>query len=65
MENLSSFRKFLPTFCFFGDEIHIDSQIPYDVDDDVQLVCKYLNALEKEGTNPGWGINKLYYGRFL
>ena len=59
-KNLSTFRKLIPTFCFIGTERHIDSSIPYVVDDDVQLVCKYLWALNEERRRPGWGINKLY-----
>ena len=60
-KNLSSFRNLLPTFYFIGIERHIDSSIPYVVDDDVQLVCKYLWALNEEKRRPGWGIDKLFY----
>ena len=59
-QNLFTFRELIPTFCFIGTERHIDSSIPYVVDDDVQLVCKYLWALNEEKTRPGWGIDKLF-----
>ena len=32
---------------------------PYDVNESVQLVCKYLRAYEHR-SNVKWGINKLY-----
>ena len=59
--NLSTFQELIPTFYFIGTERHIDSSIPYVVDDDVQLVCKYLWALDEEERRPGWGIDKLFY----
>ena len=60
-KNLSSFRNLLPTFYFIGTERHIDSSIPYVIDNDVQLVCKYLWALNEEKRTPGWGIDKLFH----
>ena len=58
--SLSSFRDLVPTFYFIGSEMLIDSSIPYVVDNDVQLVCKYLRALKLEEKKPEEGIDCLY-----
>ncbi|XP_019857334.1 PREDICTED: uncharacterized protein LOC109585637 [Amphimedon queenslandica] len=60
--NLNTFKELLPTFNFIGAPKHISSSWPYKVDDDVQLVCKYLKAYKAEQENPGTreGINKLF-----
>ncbi|XP_019859705.1 PREDICTED: uncharacterized protein LOC109587936, partial [Amphimedon queenslandica] len=60
--NLETFRELLPTFTFVGTLHHIDSSLHYEIDDDVQLVCKYLKAYKYEQENPGTreGINKLF-----
>ena len=50
----------MPTFYFIGSEMLIDSSIPYVVDNDVQLVCKYLRALKLEEKKPEEGIDCLY-----
>ena len=54
-ENLAVFFGEVPVLQLIGSTQLIDSSIPYDVDEDVQLVCKYLKAYE-EGM-----INMLYY----
>ena len=42
------FFQELPILTLFGSRCHIGADVPYDVDGDVQLVCKYLKAY-KEG----------------
>lgn len=34
----------VPIFKLLGTPFYIDSNVPYDVNSDVQLVCKYLHA---------------------
>ena len=51
----------VPALCMLGVPHAIDHNTPYTVNEDVQLVCKYLKAylvyLEKGGQK---GINKVY-----
>ncbi len=54
-EALKQFREEVPTLGLLGKQHLILSEKPYSVDDDVQLVCKYLQAYEG-------GIDRLYYG---
>ena len=65
VENFASFTEQIPLFEFIGKQKLIDSSIPYDIhnDSDVQLVCKYLNALNVEKDHPGKGIDKKFYGQ--
>lgn len=45
--SLESFKNSYPLFELLGDECPIGSELPYDVDYRVQLVCKYLKAKEE------------------
>ena len=53
------FFKELPILELFGSRLHIGVDVPYDVDPDVQLVCKYLKAC-KEDSMFGKRIDRLY-----
>jgi hypothetical protein len=44
---LELFLNDIPTLKLLGSPFFVESAIPYDVDNDVQLVCKYLQAYEK------------------
>ena len=63
-DNLATFTEQIPLFEFIGEKKLIDD-IPYDIhnDSDVQLVCKYLNALNIEKDHPGKGIDKTFSGQ--
>ena len=50
-ESFKLFFKEVPTLKMLGSLHLIDSKIPYDVDDDVQLVCKYLRAHKLQTIN--------------
>lgn len=63
--NLEFFTNSIPLFQFVGTLKSIKSDIEYDIDSDVQLVCKYLDALEKEKRQPWCGINKQYNGKIV
>ena len=52
--DLDLFLDKVPVLCLLGKFVPIDSKLPFDVDDNVQLVCKYLRAYSN-GT-----IDKLY-----
>lgn len=60
-QSLAQFIEEVPALGMLGDRCEIDSSTPYTVDEDVQLVCKYLKAywvyMKKRGQE---GINKLY-----
>ena len=60
-QSLDQFIKEVPALGMLGDHWAINSSTPYTVDEDVQLVCKYLKAywvyMKKRGQE---GINKLY-----
>ncbi len=45
------FCQELPVFQLLGSKKCIDVDIPYDVDSDVQLVCKYLKACKEAEIN--------------
>ena len=38
----------VPTLNLLGSLHFIDAGVPYDVDDDVQLICKYLQAYKQQ-----------------
>ena len=58
-ESLELFCKEIPVFKLVENRKHITYEIPYTIDPDVQLVCKYLNAYEcREDARRG--IDKLY-----
>ena len=44
-ETLGQFLDEIPVLALIGTEYRVDSEVAYTVDKDVQLVCKYLNAL--------------------
>ena len=62
---LENFLNFVPILRFIGKKKLIEANKPYLIDKEVQLVCKYLRAMEeyrnrKPGRNPQIGINALY-----
>ena len=56
-EALKQFCYEVPVLGLIGTQHMIPRDKPYSVDEDVQLVCKYLKALSIGGTK---GIDKLY-----
>ncbi len=54
---LKQFREEVPTLGLLGEQYFILSEKPYSVDNDVQLVCKYLQAYDTGGII---GIDRLY-----
>lgn len=46
-ENLDMFYHDLPVLQLLSSSKYIDPDAPYDVDSDVQLVCKYLQAYKR------------------
>ena len=46
-------------FALLGNKVAVDDTIKYEVDAEVQLVCKYLKAYD-ERSDPREGIDKLY-----
>lgn len=47
-EALDLFYADVPTLGLLGARYDVHTDTPYSVDDDVQLVCKYLQALKTE-----------------
>ena len=56
-EALKHFQEEVPALGLLGTPHYIRPDTPYTVDEEVQLVCKYLKALQVGGTN---GIDRLY-----
>ena len=56
-EALKQFCCEVPVLGLIGTQHMIPRDKPYSVDEDVQLVCKYLKALSIGGTK---GIDKLF-----
>lgn len=56
-ENLELFYSELPVLKLLGKPYYISPDDPYDVDSDVQLVCKYLRAYKNKN------IDRLYRDR--
>ena len=54
---LKLFCSEVPILGLIGTQHMVKSDKPYSVNEDVQLVCKYLKALSIGGTK---GIDKLY-----
>ena len=54
---LAQFLDDVPTLGLVGNKELVEPRRQYVIDDDVQLVCKYLKAYETGGKN---GIDKLY-----
>lgn len=44
--SLEHFWKKVPTLQFVGTPYRVDSNYKYRIDDEAQLVCKYLQALQ-------------------
>ena len=59
-ESLDQFIRDVPALGILGEPHLVDHSVPYTVDDDVQLVCKYLKAYWDYKDNKGRGINRLY-----
>ena len=57
-EVLNHFQKEVPALGLLGTPHYIHPDTPYTVDDEVQLVCKYLKALQVGGEE---GIDRLYH----
>ena len=61
---LANFLNFVPILKFIGKTKLIEANNPYQIDKEVQLVCKYLRANEeyrnRKGRNFQVGINALY-----
>ena len=55
--SLQEFFEDIPALGLLGTPYLIEPSIPYELDEEVQLVCKYLRAYKIGGTR---GINKLY-----
>ena len=56
-EALKHFQQEVPALGLLGTPYYIDPDTPYTVDEEVQLVCKYLKALQVGGKE---GIDKMY-----
>ena len=56
-EALKHFQREVPALGLLGTPHYIHPDTPYTVDEEVQLVCKYLKALRVGGTR---GIDRLY-----
>ena len=56
-DTLKHFQQEVPVLGLLGTPHYIKPDIPYFVDNEVQLVCKYLKAMQVGGRN---GIDKLH-----
>ena len=56
-EALKQFRDEVPALGLLGTQHFVHPEKPFTVDNDVQLVCKYLKALQLGGRK---GIDRLY-----
>ena len=56
-EALKHFQQEVPALGLLGTPHYIKPDKPYTVDEEVQLVCKYLKALQVGGKK---GIDKMY-----
>ncbi len=54
---LEYFKNEIPTLGLLGSPVLIDTNRDYSIDDDVQLVCKYLKAYDSKK------IDRLYKER--
>ena len=48
-DSKKKFLQDIPTLALLGSIHRVLPEIPYNVDDEVQLVCRYLNAYKKTG----------------
>ncbi|KAI6653840.1 hypothetical protein LOD99_3342 [Oopsacas minuta] len=58
--NLEDFKKEIPIFNIMGIPHLIGDDVPYEIDQDVQLICKYLQAYTDYLNKKSRGINRLY-----
>ena len=56
-EAMKQFREEVPTLSLLGTVHTVRAEKPYTVNDEVQLVCKYLQAYDRGGVK---GIDRLY-----
>ena len=60
LNNLRDFQEEIPIFSIMGAPHHISGDLPYHIDKDVQLICKYLHAYSDYIDKKGVGINRLF-----
>ena len=60
LNNLKDFQEEIPIFSIMGTPHLIGGDLPYLVDKDVQLICKYLHAYSVFIDKKGIGVNRLY-----
>lgn len=58
-DNFKEFQILLPVLTLFGEHVIVGDE-PYDVDEEVQLVCKYLKAFDTRKPNGERVIDTLY-----
>ena len=58
-ESLTTFLENVPALGLVANKEYVEPRRPYVVDNDVQLICKYLKAYEIGCKK---GIDKLYKG---
>lgn len=58
-DNFKAFQHLLPVLTLFGEQVIVGEE-PYDVDEEVQLVCKYLKAFDTIKPNGERMIDTLY-----
>ncbi len=61
---MKCFRDEIPTFDLIGNTTYIDPHIPFAVNPDVQLVCKYLKEYRVKGSFFS-GIDKLFLNEHM
>ena len=60
LNNLKKFQEEIPIFSVMGTPHLISGDLPYHIDKDVQLICKYLHAYSVYIDKKGTGINRLF-----
>ena len=60
LNNLKKFQEEIPIFSIMGTPHLISGDLPYHIDKDVQLICKYLHAYSVYIDKKGVGINRLF-----
>lgn len=58
-DNFKEFQILFPVLTLFGEQVIVGDE-PYDVDEEVQLVCKYLKAFDTVKPNRKRVIDTLY-----
>ena len=59
-EALKLFHRDVPSLKLLGTPHYIHPDIPYTVDEDAQLVCKYLRAFKTKTKDGSWAIDRLF-----